>query len=82
MTYRTLERRVDSYFSHHFTGTFSQEDRILDRYATDMSVYRIRPAVVLFPASEQDIVAALAFAHEEHLPVTPREADRAPAEVQ
>jgi hypothetical protein len=41
-------------------------------YATDASVYRELPTAVVFPRSEADIVACVAFAAEHSLPITPR----------
>ncbi|MEL7163651.1 MAG: FAD-binding oxidoreductase [Bacteroidota bacterium] len=41
-------------------------------YATDASVYRERPAAVVFPRTEADLVACVRFCAEHRLPLTPR----------
>ena len=42
------------------------------RYATDASIYQMMPQGVVVPASREDVVAALAIAREEGVPVTGR----------
>ena len=42
------------------------------RYATDASLYQIEPIGVLVPSRADDVVAALAIAGEEGVPVLPR----------
>ncbi|MDP7605060.1 MAG: FAD-binding oxidoreductase, partial [Alphaproteobacteria bacterium] len=42
------------------------------RYATDASIYQVEPIGVLVPRRPDDVVAALAIAREEGLPVLPR----------
>src|SRR5947207_14336082 len=42
------------------------------RYATDASIYQIEPLGVAVPKGREDIVAALAIAREEGVPVLPR----------
>src|SRR5215213_7358884 len=42
------------------------------RYATDASVYQIMPMGVAVPRTTEEVLAALAIAREEGVPVTPR----------
>ncbi|HZU89045.1 MAG TPA: FAD-binding oxidoreductase, partial [Stellaceae bacterium] len=42
------------------------------RYATDASIYQIEPLGVLVPKSRDDVMAALAIAREEGVPILPR----------
>jgi FAD/FMN-containing dehydrogenase/Fe-S oxidoreductase len=42
------------------------------RYATDASIYQIEPLGVIVPKSREDVMAALAIAREEGVPVLPR----------
>ncbi len=48
------------------------DDKTLDRYATDQSMYRVRPRVVVFPQGLEDVVAVVRFARDEGVPLTPR----------
>jgi FAD/FMN-containing dehydrogenase len=48
------------------------DDKTLDRYATDFSIYRVRPLVVVFPQDLEDVVAVVRFARDEGIPLTPR----------
>ncbi|MEO0586185.1 MAG: FAD-linked oxidase C-terminal domain-containing protein [Planctomycetota bacterium] len=41
-------------------------------YATDASLYQQVPAVVVVPADQDDAVAAIKFAHEHKMAITPR----------
>ncbi len=54
------------------SGDLHQDEAHRILYATDASVYRELPAAVVFPRSEADIVACVAFAAEHDLPITPR----------
>jgi glycolate oxidase len=48
------------------------DEKTLTRYATDMSIYEIRPLVVVVPQDVEDVVAVVRFAREEGIPLTPR----------
>jgi FAD/FMN-containing dehydrogenase len=48
------------------------DDKTLDRYAADQSIYRVRPLAVVFPADLEDVVAVVAFARDRGIPLTPR----------
>ncbi len=41
-------------------------------YATDASIYQIRPACVAFPKSTDDVVACVHYAAEQRMPIVPR----------
>jgi glycolate oxidase len=47
-------------------------EKALDRYATDQSIYRVRPVAVVFPHGLEDVVAAVRFACDAGVPLTPR----------
>jgi glycolate oxidase len=53
-------------------GEILTDERTLTRYATDMSMYQVRPLVVVLPQDLEDVVAVVRFAREEGLPLTPR----------
>jgi glycolate oxidase len=53
-------------------GEVAVDERTLDRYATDQSMYQVRPLAVVFPTDLGDVVATVNFAREAGLPLTPR----------
>jgi len=44
----------------------------LGMYATDASIYQVRPVVVVIPADESDVKKAVALAHEHKVAILPR----------
>jgi FAD/FMN-containing dehydrogenase len=53
-------------------GSVRADERTLTRYATDQSIYRVRPQVVVYPRDLEDVVATVRYAHQYGLPLTPR----------
>jgi glycolate oxidase len=53
-------------------GKVISDERQLERYASDLSHYYIRPKLVAIPLDEQDVVMALDFAVAKGIPITPR----------
>jgi FAD/FMN-containing dehydrogenase len=53
-------------------GPVHADKRTLTRYATDQSIYRVDPKVVVHPRDLEDVVATVRFARENGLPVTAR----------
>jgi FAD/FMN-containing dehydrogenase len=53
-------------------GEVLVDERTLTRYATDMSMYEIRPLAVVVPQDVEDVVAVVDFACQEGIPITPR----------
>lgn len=53
-------------------GEVLADERTLTRYATDMSMYRIRPLAVVVHQDVEDVAAAVNFARAEGVPLTPR----------
>jgi glycolate oxidase len=53
-------------------GEVLWDEQVLNRYSTDLSIYQICPLVVVIPRDVEDVVAALHFAREEGIPLTPR----------
>ncbi len=72
MTDSNLSRRLRSYLEGRFAGRIADDERTLRRYSTDMSIFRIEPQAVLFPAAADDITAAFSFSRAESVPVTLR----------
>jgi glycolate oxidase len=48
------------------------DEKTLDRYATDQSIYRVRPMAVVFPQGVEDVVTTVRFARDAGIPLTPR----------
>jgi len=48
------------------------DDTFLQLYATDASLYHLRPLGVIRPASTSDVVACMQYAAEHHLPIHAR----------
>ncbi|MEU2033621.1 FAD-binding and (Fe-S)-binding domain-containing protein [Nocardia amamiensis] len=53
-------------------GEVDTSDRRRAEYSSDASNYRVRPAAVVFPRTDEDVAATLEFAREHGLPVTAR----------
>ena len=56
------------------TGRCSINEADLLMYSTDDSAYREKPQAVVWPASDADIAATIAFASKHHIPLIPRAA--------
>jgi FAD/FMN-containing dehydrogenase/Fe-S oxidoreductase len=53
-------------------GDVLSDDYSLGMYATDASVYQIRPLVIVLPKNESDVIAAIKFAHKYSIAIVPR----------
>ena len=53
-------------------GDVMVDEKTLSRHSTDMSIYEVRPLAVVVPQDERDVVAAVRFAREEGITITPR----------
>jgi FAD/FMN-containing dehydrogenase len=61
---RALKQRV--------AGDVLWDDRTLTRFSTDMSMYQVRPLVVVVPRDLADVVATVEFARDGGIPLTAR----------
>jgi len=61
---RALKRQV--------RGEVLVDEKTLARYATDLSIYQVHPLAVVVPRDPEDVAAAVRFAREEGIPLTPR----------
>jgi FAD/FMN-containing dehydrogenase len=66
------EEKIARRLSKLLRGGVQVEDKVLDRYATDQSIYQVRPLAVVHPQDVEDVVAVMDFAREERIPLTPR----------
>jgi FAD/FMN-containing dehydrogenase len=53
-------------------GDVLWDDRTLTRFSTDMSMYQVRPLVVVVPRDLADVVAVVEFARDGGIPLTAR----------
>lgn len=53
-------------------GQCRQDEATLDKFSRDMSAYRIRPALVVEPRDEEDVIETLTFARNEGLGIVSR----------
>ncbi len=53
-------------------GEVLSDDLSLGLYATDASVYQIKPIVIVLPKDEADVIAAVKIAHDHKVSILPR----------
>jgi FAD/FMN-containing dehydrogenase len=56
----------------NITGDWHNDTRTLEKFSRDMSAYRILPALVVEPKSEEDVVKTVLFTRNEGLSIVPR----------
>jgi FAD/FMN-containing dehydrogenase len=64
--------KVRAALKDRLRGEILIDDKTLTRYATDMSMYEIRPLAVILPRDPDDVVEAVRFVGETGIPLTPR----------
>ncbi|MEM7455614.1 MAG: anaerobic glycerol-3-phosphate dehydrogenase subunit C [Planctomycetota bacterium] len=64
--------RIQADLSGQLTGEIRCDDVFLQMYATDASIYEMRPLAVVRPESVDDVVACLRYARDNNIPVFPR----------
>ncbi len=57
---------------HHFEGDILHDDVSLGLYATDASMYQIKPVAVLVPKHADDVVLAVKVAHDHQIAIIAR----------
>ena len=67
-----MSEKISQSLKRQVRGEVLQDEKTLTRYATDMSIYEVRPLAVVVPRDLEDVVAAARFAREEGIPLTPR----------
>jgi len=53
-------------------GDILTDDLSLGLYATDASVYQIKPIVIVLPKDEKDVIVAVKIAHDHKVSILPR----------
>ena len=56
----------------NISGDYHSDPRILEKFSRDMSAYRIVPALVVEPKTEEDVIKTLQFTRNEGLSIVPR----------
>lgn len=70
-----LDVRRDSlvrYLDRHLEGEVRFDDTSRNLYATDASLYQVRPLGVVIPKSVNDLITTVQIAAELRIPITPR----------
>jgi len=56
----------------NISGDWHTDSNTLEKFSRDMSIYRIRPALVVEPKNEEDVLRTLKFARDEGLSIVSR----------
>ncbi len=64
--------KIAAALAERIKGPVFCDEKTLNRFATDWSIYYIPPLAVATPQDTEDIVALVKFAREEGVPITPR----------
>ncbi|WP_043659761.1 FAD-binding and (Fe-S)-binding domain-containing protein [Nocardia thailandica] len=67
-----IDDRVVAALRNRLAGEIDTSARRRAEYSSDASNYRVRPAAVVFPRTDDDVAATLAFARDEGLAITAR----------
>lgn len=72
MTDRTKRSLIAGKLRKLLKGDVLTDERALDRFSRDQSIYEIRPLAAVFPSSMEDLQRTILFASNEGLHITPR----------
>lgn len=64
--------RIQADLAGQLSGSIRCDDNFLQMYASDASIYEVKPTGVVFPANTEDVVACVQYAEENELSITPR----------
>lgn len=67
-----MSEKLTQALRQRIRGDVLVDEKTLNRYATDQSMYEIRPLVVAIPQDLEDVVETVRFAREGGIPLTPR----------
>jgi len=56
----------------NISGDYHNDPRTLEKFSRDMSAYRIVPALVVDPKTEEDVIKTVQFTRKEGLSIVPR----------
>ena len=67
-----MARELIEALRQQIKGEVLSDEYSLGMYATDASIYQIKPVAVVLPLDEEDVSCAIALACEHHVPILPR----------
>ena len=67
-----MARELIEALRQQIKGEVLSDEYSLGMYATDASIYQIKPVAVVLPLDEGDVSCAIALAREHHVPILPR----------
>ena len=64
--------RIQADLAGQLSGSIRCDDNYLQMYASDASIYEVKPSGVVFPANTDDVVACVRYAEDNDLSIIPR----------
>ena len=64
--------RIQADLAGQLSGSIRCDDNYLQMYASDASIYEVKPSGVVFPANTDDVVACVRYAEDNNLNIIPR----------
>ncbi len=64
--------KLKTHLKEQLDGEVRTDDQTLAAYATDKSIYQIKPLAVVTPASMEDLEKTISFSANEGIPISPR----------
>jgi len=64
--------RIQADLAGQISGSIRCDDNYLQMYASDASIYEVKPSGVVFPANTDDVVACVRYAEDNDLSIIPR----------
>lgn len=72
MEVTSIQQKIIDLLHSNTTAEILRDDLYLGLYATDASLYQMRPIAVTIPKTEQDIIGIIRIANQNELPILPR----------
>lgn len=72
MAAKELNTKIGEALSHRIGGPVLTDEKTLNRYSTDQSMYRVRPLAVVLAQDVDDVVETVRFARGAGIPLTAR----------
>lgn len=73
-TLRTMKEGVYEELVHGISGDVRSDDKTLEMYSTDTSLFSVHPKVVVSPRTTQDVCALVSYASQHNMSLTGRSA--------
>ena len=72
MAAKELSKKIGEALSYRIGGPVLTDEKTLNRYSTDQSMYRVRPLAVVLAQDVDDVVETVRFARGAGIPLTAR----------